>query len=206
LQELPGVGYVTRHKLAEIGCQTCSDALNMDKSTLRNLLGPSVAENLLNSATGLDNRSFEVTHRSIGAEISWGIRFSNDSEVKTFIASLAEEVGHRLRECEMRGETITLKIKTKRLGAPSPRKFMGHGICDNFSKSRRLPEVTDSTAIISSTSWELYKALSTKASELRGIGIQLSRLEPASAKKVIPFTSIPHTHTCIFSCAMILFT
>lgn len=35
----------------------------------------------------------------------------------------------------VRGRGITLKVKRRQAGAPEPLKFMGHGPCDNISRT-----------------------------------------------------------------------
>lgn len=35
----------------------------------------------------------------------------------------------------VRGRGITLKVKCRQAGAPEPLKFMGHGPCDNISRT-----------------------------------------------------------------------
>ncbi len=60
--------------------------------------------------------------------------------------------------------------------APEPRKHMGHGICDNFSKSTSIPVATDDQNIIAKECVVLLKGLCITASDIRGMGIQVSKL------------------------------
>ena len=66
----------------------------------------------------------------------------------------------------------------------NPTKYMGHGICDNFSKSISLPEPTDNHMTISKHSMTLlnsWQHIAAKPSDLRGIGIQITKLCDASS-------------------------
>lgn len=55
-------------------------------------------------------------------------------------------------------------------------KYLGHGICDNLSKSSTTNVCDDSETIFKEVK-VLYDKLNLDFAELRGIGIQLSKLE-----------------------------
>lgn len=57
--------------------------------------------------------------------------------------------------------------------------FSGHGLCNNISKSSTLPLATDDSKIIAKECITILKHQRLKVQDLRGIGIQLQRLEPA---------------------------
>ena len=57
-----------------------------------------------------------------------------------------------------------------------PIKFMGHGLCDTFSKSLSLPEPSQNHMVIFHNCLDILKCQSIKPSDLRGIGIQMTKL------------------------------
>lgn len=59
-------------------------------------------------------------------------------------------------------------------------KFMGHGFCDNVTKSTTLPSSTNELAVITQTIFSIKNSLNVPAAELRGIGIQISKLDTIS--------------------------
>ena len=67
-------------------------------------------------------------------------------------------------------------MKVRKAGAPTPRKFMGHGICDNIARSCTLPSVTDEAQVIAKQCHALLKQLSVTPEDVRGMGIQASKL------------------------------
>ncbi len=105
--------------------------------------------------------------------------------MKDFLIELAQEVSTRLKKFNSKGKLITmkvfkldfnLKVKRKAENAPEPKKFLGHGIVDNFSKSFNLKHVTDSSDLIGATAFQLFKEISCPAEEARGLGIHVSKL------------------------------
>lgn len=59
-------------------------------------------------------------------------------------------------------------------------KFMGHGFCDNVTKSITLATYTSDLTVISDTVFNIKTILSVPVHELRGIGIQISKLNTLS--------------------------
>lgn len=76
-------------------------------------------------------------------------------------------------------------MKVRRPGAPTPRKFMGHGICDNVARSCTLPTVTDKAQVIAKQCHALLKQLSVTPEDVRGMGIQVSKLTEKNASASI---------------------
>lgn len=56
-------------------------------------------------------------------------------------------------------------------------KFMGHGFCDHITKSITLTKSTYDLAVITQTIFDIKNILNVSAKELRGIGIQISKLD-----------------------------
>jgi len=95
------------------------------------------------------------------------------------LEELAKEVHERLTAIEMKGSHIALKLMIRTKGAPEPLKHMGHGICDNVSKSATISQPTDDSSIIAKESINLLQQVNVRASDIRGMGIQISKLVQA---------------------------
>jgi impB/mucB/samB family C-terminal domain len=52
--------------------------------------------------------------KSIGAELSWGIRFDGAEEAERFLDKLAEEVWARMAAAGVRGRNLALKLKRRK--------------------------------------------------------------------------------------------
>lgn len=74
-------------------------------------------------------------------------------------------------------------MKVRKAGAPTPRKFMGHGICDNVARSCTIPTVTDDAQVISKQCHALLKQLNVTPEDMRGMGIQVSKLNDNNSNK-----------------------
>jgi DNA repair protein REV1 len=97
---------------------------------------------------------------------------------------LGEEVASRLKAVDMKGRLLTLKLMKRHPEAPvEAPKFMGHGICEQFSKSAPLadPETgggaTNDGNIIGEVAWSLLDSYEFDPRELRGLGLQVTKLE-----------------------------
>nr|XP_037287617.1 DNA repair protein REV1-like [Rhipicephalus microplus] len=181
VKDLPGVGYRLQTQLSEMGIETCKQLQALPLETLKAKFGVKTSSLLYNYARGIDNRSlqFDKLRKSVSAEVNYGIRFKEPTDMIKFIGQLSTEVERRLLEAGVQGRTITLKVKVRQKDAPvNPSKYMGHGMCDNLAKSSHLLAATASKAIISKECYSLAMQMHLVASDIRGVGIQVGRLEP----------------------------
>uniref|UniRef100_L7M6W0 DNA repair protein REV1 n=1 Tax=Rhipicephalus pulchellus TaxID=72859 RepID=L7M6W0_RHIPC len=181
VKDLPGVGYRLQTQLSEMGVETCKQLQALPLETLKAKFGVKTSSLLYNYARGIDNRSlqFDKLRKSVSAEVNYGIRFKEPTDMIKFIGQLSTEVERRLLEAGVQGRTITLKVKVRQKDAPvNPSKYMGHGLCDNLAKSSHLLAATASKAIISKECYSLAMQMHLVASDIRGVGIQVGRLEP----------------------------
>ena len=179
IEDLPNIGWANTRKFREINVSTCSDLLQLSLEKLQLEFGNKTGEMLFNFCRGIDNRELAQNQprKSIGAEVNWAIRFEKNSEIRMFIKSLSHEVSKRLSEARMKGRAITLKAKRRKPNAQIPAKFLGHGLCDSFSRSVNLVSSTLDTETISKECWSLFQSLKIPEVELRGLGIHVSKLE-----------------------------
>ncbi|KAI9145826.1 hypothetical protein BKA69DRAFT_1045779 [Paraphysoderma sedebokerense] len=176
---LPGVGWHLSDKLENMGIKTCADLRKVSKEVLKSELGNKKGETLFNFVRGIDDRQLNesTARKSVGAEVNWGIRFEEQSQVDKFMVELSEEVSRRLNEVNCKAKQLTLKIKRKSPDAPDPRKTLGHGICDSLSKSVNLFVATDDSKLIAKECISMLKSMKIPPVDLRGIGIQTTKLD-----------------------------
>ncbi|XP_055946047.1 DNA repair protein REV1-like isoform X2 [Argiope bruennichi] len=179
--DLPGVGYVTAEKFRSSNIRTCEDMQKIPLSKLQQEFGPKTGQTFYNNCRGKDDRivKYFKDRKSVSAEINYGIRFETEEDIYNFINELSIEVQNRIRKLNSKGKLVTLKLMVRKSDAPvETAKYMGHGICDHISQSTPLKSATDSSQVISKICCGIARSLKIKPQDYRGVGIQLSKLEP----------------------------
>ncbi|KAG2229942.1 hypothetical protein INT48_001208, partial [Thamnidium elegans] len=179
VSELPGVGYAITQKLKDLNIETITEVRKISKSELQAKLGAKMGQTLFNYSRGIDDRELTTNQKrqSVSAEVNWGLRFEDEENEKTFIEGLSKEVSDRLIKLGLRGKTITLKLMKRKQDATEAAKHLGHGKVDSFSKSNTLANYTDDPTIINKCAYSLLKSFQISFSDVRGIGIQVTRLD-----------------------------
>lgn len=186
VDQLPSVGHSTRAKMQEaFGSTLCGDLLAQNRSVLRKTLGPKTGDTIYNFLRGNDDRRLQPDkeRKSVSAEMNYGIRFQNQDQADRYVADLGAEVAKRLRSVSARGGHITLKIMTRHPDAPvEPPKFLGHGKCETVNRSGTFGRPTDDAETIGREAVRLLNDMNLDPVELRGVGIQITKLETGMPK------------------------
>ncbi|XP_060534356.1 DNA repair protein REV1 [Cylas formicarius] len=180
LEDLPGVGRATLAKLGSLGLKTCGDVQLAPLKLLQSELGAKLGQKIKDQAFGRDSRPLDYHHerKSVSAEVNYGIRFKTLDECYGFLQRLAEEVFNRANDVNTRARCLTLKLLVRAEDAPvETAKYLGHGVCDAVSKSTTSNAILNDAGVIYREVKSLYDKLNIPFAELRGIGIQLSKLE-----------------------------
>ncbi|GAA97632.1 hypothetical protein E5Q_04310 [Mixia osmundae IAM 14324] len=201
--DLPGIGWAKKREFTErLKVTTIGELRAIDMERLRNTFGPNLGKTYYNFARGIDDRPLEMgsARKSVSAEVNYGIRFENRDQAETFVKNLGAEVARRLAEHGLKGRQMTLKVMRRAGDQPNETwKFLGHGICDSFTKIGNLGNIaTDSADVISAQAWRLMDAFGFDEKDLRGIGIQITQLEDmngpldlAEGQQRLDFTKLP---------------
>jgi DNA polymerase-4 len=107
-----GVGKVTAAKLRELGIANGTDLKRLDEGRLRALLGKQGSQ-LYRFVRGEDDRPVEPMRerKSVGKEVTFERDLVDRDHMERFLEHLARQVEHRLVELDLRGRTLTLKVK-----------------------------------------------------------------------------------------------
>ncbi|KAL7945913.1 hypothetical protein V8C42DRAFT_321929 [Trichoderma barbatum] len=181
VEELPGVAYSIGGKLEELGVKLVKDIRDIPKDRLITILGPKTADKLHDYARGIDRMEVgeQPPRKSVSAEVSWGIRFINQAEAEEFVYNLCKELEKRLVNEQVKGKHLTVKIMRRALDAPlDPTKHLGHGKCDSFNKSAAFGVGTHDYEIIGKEAVSILRSFRFSPGDLRGIGVQMTKLEP----------------------------
>ncbi|KAI0070563.1 DNA repair protein [Panus rudis PR-1116 ss-1] len=188
IDDLHGFGHAARQKaLEKLGTTNLGELAKKSRAVLCDALGKGTGETLYKAVRGIDDRKLESDkkRKSVSCDINYGIRFQTNHEAEAFMYQLAGEVSRRLKAIDMVGRSITIKIMVRDPSAPvEAPKFLGHGICDAYTKQAQLVtsngRATNDEKLIGEHAWRLLRAFNFDPKELRGIGIQIQKLEPSS--------------------------
>ncbi|KAF2807937.1 DNA repair protein [Mytilinidion resinicola] len=184
VQDLPGVAWSTGGKLEEIGIKLVKDIRDVTKERLVQTLGPKTGDKLWEYSRGIDRAEVgeQVVRKSVSAEVNWGVRFENQDQADEFVGSLCAELSKRLLKERVKGRQFTMKIMRRSPDAPlDPPKHLGHGKCDTHNKSLLLGVATNATEVLAKEALSIMKGFGFSPGELRGIGVQMTKLEPIKA-------------------------
>lgn len=180
IKALPGIGRALEEKLKGRHVKTCEELRMISKESLQKDFGQKTGDMLWNYCRGVDNRLVGMIQesKSVGAEVNWGVRFNDMKDCQHFLVSLCKEVSLRLHGCGVLGRTFTLKVK-KRKTDEEPIKYMGCGDCDNLSHSLTVPMATDDVDVLQRITKQLFSHFHIDVKDIRGIGLQVTKLESA---------------------------
>ncbi|KAF9621992.1 hypothetical protein IFM89_029212 [Coptis chinensis] len=152
IKALPGIGRVLEEKLKRLHIQTCGLLRTFSKESLQKDFGSKTGTMLWNYSRGIDSQPVGVVQetKSVGAEVNWGVRFNRWQD-----------------------------LKKKRKDAEEPAKYMGCGDCENLSHSVTIPVATDDVDVLQRISKQLFGYFQLDVKDIRGVGLQVSRLENA---------------------------
>ena len=181
VQDLPGVAGSIGGKLKDIGVKIVKDIREVSREKLITTLGPKTGDKIWDYARGIDRTEVgeQVIRKSVSAEVNWGIRFVTQEQAEEFVQSLCDELHRRLLEQKVKGRQLTMKIMRRAADAPlDPPKHLGHGKCDTYNKSLVLGVATNEKEVIRREAISILRGFGFSPGELRGIGIQMTKLEP----------------------------
>ena len=112
IKRLWGVGKKTQETLVLLGVHTIGDIAGLSLDLLKQKFGKH-GKHLYLSALGLDERDVETEHetKSVGHEFTFDADLSEIEAIRRELLELSGMVAKRLRHYQLKGKTITLKVK-----------------------------------------------------------------------------------------------
>lgn len=200
VEDLPGVSYSIGGRLEELGIRFVKDIRDVSRERLASTLGPKTSEKLADYSRGIDRTEVgeQPPRKSVSAEVNWGIRFISQQEAEEFVYNLCKELEKRLLGEQVKGKHLTMKIMRRSLDAPlDPAKHLGHGKCDTFNKSAPFGVATHNFEAIGKEAVSILRSFKFSPGDLRGLGVQMTKLEPIKgsahapdgSQRTLPFTA-----------------
>lgn len=184
VKDLPGVGYSTAAKLREMGVEMCGQLQSVPLTQLKSNFGTKTGQSLYDHSRGKDERKLKLAseRKSISVDLNYGLRFQSQSEAESLLQNLTRELEKRASEAGVVGGTLTIKLMIRRPDAPAETaKFLGHGKCNNVSRSCQLLQPTANGEEFLKLSLRLLKQIRPQPEDIRGMGVQLTRLVSSSS-------------------------
>ncbi|CAF0953613.1 unnamed protein product [Didymodactylos carnosus] len=205
--DLPRIGHAILDKLQQrsIDIETCEQLqIQFTLDQLKQIFGQKNGQTLYDSCRGIDHRQLAKEHvqKSISVDVNYGIRLEKYQELEQFVKQLADELSQRLRKSNKKGKLLTLKIRLRLPGEPiETSKFMGCGKTTDTNKSVQLLFSTDDPVVIETETLNLIKKLNIVISDLRGIGIQMTKFDVQKSKESASHL-FPVGNKTLFDCKM----
>lgn len=159
-----GVGAKTEEVLKRLGLLTVSDIAHTPVNTLERALGKAQGKHLYELAWGRDEREVipNEAEKSIGNEETFARDIDDPEIVLREILRLSERSAHRLRLRDLKGRTISIKIKFADF--------------TQLTRSCTLNEATNLTQEIYAVAKALYEGLNLDRARIRLVGVRIEGL------------------------------
>ncbi|MCK6380378.1 MAG: DNA polymerase IV [Leptospiraceae bacterium] len=168
-----GIGKVTEQKMKSLGIHAGSDLKKISEAELIKIFGKSGAF-YYRMARGQDDRPVENFHvaKSVGAENTFSIDLLNIDTIKDEVQDIANVLVHRLQKSEVKGRTLTLKVKYE--------DFV------TVTRSKTGCSYTDDLQYILKEAMVLLKQTEAGIRKIRLIGLSISNLDCNDRQLCLP--------------------
>ncbi len=174
-----GVGERTAEALSRLGIRTVEELTRTPRRVVERALGENLAAGLLALANGIDPRHvvpFEAP-KSVSSEETYARDLEDPREISRELLRLSHRVAARLRADGYRARTVTVKFRL-----PS---------FSTLTRSKTLPDATDTAADLFRTATELFERLPAGKRRFRLLGVAATGLAPAGGEQVTLVRSGP---------------
>ena len=161
IDKLWGVGPKTQQALNAKGIKTVGDLAQTPLPSLQRLLGEQ-GEQLYRLAYGQDDRAVIVGEeaKSVSHEHTFEFDTRNRREIDTVLLEISERLSRRLRKEQLKGKTLTLKIRLKGF--------------KTYTRCQTLPQRTNYTDEIYKTAQGLFNHFYKEGDAIRLVGIRVT--------------------------------
>ncbi len=174
ISKMWGVGKKTEPILLKLGIQTIGQLADYSQSKLIKYLGKSGLQ-FWNLANGIDNRS--VTNDTEAKSLSHETTYSEDTndvqKLKKTLFYLSNEVSRGLRSENLKGKTITLKIRLSDFST--------------FTRSKSFTHYINSSKELYDVAMQLFSSFNRMGKKVRLLGVAVSNLDNVPGEQISMF-------------------
>lgn len=145
-----GVGPKTADRLARLGVTTVGEVADLDVGTVVACLGEANGRHIHALANGHDDRAVEADRptKSISQETTFPYDLTNVADARSQLVALADSVATRLRDGELFGKTVSIKVRL--------------GSFRTVTRAKTLPDATATSGEIAATARALFDDLESE--------------------------------------------
>ncbi|MBW3576479.1 MAG: DNA polymerase IV [Actinobacteria bacterium] len=171
VSDLWGVGPRTLERLHRYGFHTVGQLADSDRVTLERVLGGAVGGQLHRLARGIDDRPVTPYEpaKSISVEETYDRDLDDPEVIARELLGMCRKVGRRLRDGDLAGRTITLKVRFSSF--------------QTVTRSATLDLPTDRTHDLVTVARELYGRLRLERVRIRLLGVAVTNLTAGAAAR-----------------------
>jgi DNA polymerase IV len=174
IEKFFGIGKVTAKKMRAMGITNGAELKQLDLVTMSSTFGKA-GTYFYNIVRGIDNRRVEPNRqrKSLGRETTLQHDIDDLDNIIEIITELAERVEALLRQANLQGYTVTLKLK--------------YADFVTVTRAKTLSEPVDRCKIIAAISEELLKKTEAGQRKVRLIGVTVSNFAEDASDSTAPF-------------------
>jgi DNA polymerase-4 len=167
VREIFGVGKVTARRMTEQGVHTIGQLAERSRQGLRQAFGKQ-GERLYELARGIDDAEVvaDTEAKSISHETTFDVDVGDERQLRTTIGLLSDRVSARLRQEELVGSTIGIKVRLADF--------------TTLTREKSLEEPVDADNEILAIAWSLFEKTPLGGQKIRLLGVTASGLDRAS--------------------------
>lgn len=169
VEKFYGVGKVTSERMRNMGLHTGADLKKLTEQELVKHFGKS-GHFYFQIVRGIDNREVEPYRetKSVGAEDTFPFDLTESADMNDELDKIAKLVSQRLIRHDLKGKTVTLKVKFSDFR--------------QITRSQTLADGTDERHVISTVAKDLLRAAGLNDDKVRLLGISVSNFGDSIAK------------------------
>jgi DNA polymerase-4 len=178
VNRLWGVGNATDRALHRLGLRTIGQLRRLPRDWLVRQFGH-LGEHLWRLARGRDERPVVAARqaKSVSHETTFEHDIGDPLVLRTWLRSLAEQVGFRLRQSQYRGRTVVIKVR--------------YGDFTTITRSHTLAEATDITDDLWRHAGQLFERLLPLRAPVRLLGVGVADLQQPQQQQPDLFGEAP---------------
>ena len=169
IHKFHGIGKATSQKMHQLGIYTGADLGEWLESDLVEQFGKT-GRYFFKIAQGIDDRLVNPNRirKSVGAERSFDPDLNDESEMRSHLFKLAQQLEQRLIAADQQGHTLTLKIK--------------YSNYQQITRSRTIADEFQSTGDIYKVAKDLFESHRDPRQEVRLLGIAVAGFKPQASE------------------------